>query len=190
VFDSEGEYLREWGGAFFGPRGITVTNSGKVYMVDTGNHRVRRFSPEGVEELTWGGPGSKPGKLQDPYGITTDPSGRVYVCDNGNGRVQIFDADGHYESEFAVRGWRREVFSEPKITRAPDGTLWVTVPALKVVRGYTPEGKLVREINGREVPGGLFEKPLGIGYSSVNNELLVTDLENKLVRLPLATKPR
>jgi len=190
VFNSNGEYLREWGGSFFGPRGITVAANGKIYLADTGNHRIRRFNAEGMEEINWGGLGSAVGQFKEPYGIVTDPDGRVYVCDNGNGRVQIFDADGRFLSEFAVPGWRSEVFSEPKIARTPEGVLWLTVPALKVVRAYTAEGKMVREINGREMPMGLFEKPLGIAYSSLMHELFVTDLENRIARLPLPVKGR
>lgn len=188
VLTSDGEYVREWGGGFFGPRGITVGANGKIYVVDTGNHRVRRFRPEGVEELTWGGLGSAPGQFKEPYGVAADAEGHVYVTDNGNSRLQIFDPDGNYVDAFPVKGWRSEVFSEPKVALTPDGTIWVTVPLEGVVRGYDRAGRVVREITGKEMPMGLFQKPLGIAYSERFHELFVTDLENRIARLPLPVK--
>jgi YYY domain-containing protein len=185
VFDSGGQYLREWGSGLFGPRGIAVSASGKVYLVDTGNHRVLRFDTEGKQEASWGGPGSKPGQFSEPYGVAIDSKGRVYVCDNGNARLQIFSADGAFEAAFPVEGWERKVFSEPKVTITPRGIIWFTVPLRGAIRAYDQTGKLLQEIKGSDVATARFEKPLGIAYSRRAHEIIVADLENRVVRIPV-----
>jgi DNA-binding beta-propeller fold protein YncE len=184
VFTSTGEYVREIGGAFFGPRGIAVTGEGRAYLVDTGNHRIRRFDPKGIEEKNWGGLGDKSGQFKEPVGIAVDMESNVYVCDNGNERVQIFDADGNFKKEFTVEGWEMKVFSEPHIAVAGNGTIWLTVPTQRAVRAYDQDGKVLREIVGAEAPGAVFQRPMGIALLPGQKELVISDLEGRLVRVP------
>jgi YYY domain-containing protein len=184
VFTADGEYKREWADKYYGPRGIAVGPSGAIYLSDTGNHRVRKFNKEGVEELSWGGLGKEPGQFTEPVGLAVDKDGKVYVVDNGNARVQIFDANGKLLSNIPVEGWEQKVFSEPHITVAPDGTIWVSVPTQRVIRAYDPSGKLLREIKGGEEPNLPFDRAMGLAYDKRTDELVVVDLENRVIRLP------
>ncbi len=186
VFNKSGEYQREWGGGFFGPRGIATDAQGKVYVADTGNGRVLRFSAAGQKEIEWGGKGKAPGQFFEPTGITVGADGKVYVCDNGNARVQIFTPDGQFVSEFTVSGWESKVYSEPHVALDPNGTIWLTVPGDKEIRNYDTKGKLLRTITGKSIPGVPFDTPMGIAYSAATKELIVTDLENRILRVPLA----
>jgi YYY domain-containing protein len=170
---------------FFGPRGVTVDAGGRVFVSDTGNHRVVRFSAAGMKELEWGGKGTEPGKFSEPVGIFADAGGKIYVADNGNGRLQVFTPDGRFVSQFPVKGWTSKVYSEPSIVLDADGLIWVTVPLEKQVRAYDASGRLVRTIDGSTVPGAAFVTPMGIGYDRGARHLVISDLENRLVRLPI-----
>ena len=184
VFTPDGVYKREWGDKYYGPRGIAVAPNGTVYLADTGNHRVRKFSKDGAEQLSWGGLGKEPGQFTEPVGLAVDKDGHVYVADNGNARLQIFDADGKLLSIFPVEGWEQKVFSEPHVAIAPDGTIWVSVPVARIVRAYDRSGKVLREIKGGEDAGMPFNRPMGLAYDKKTNELVVVDLEHRLVRVP------
>jgi YYY domain-containing protein len=184
VFSPDGEYQREWTDKYYGPRGIGIGPTGTIYLADTGNHRVRRFTPDGVEEKSWGGLGKEQGQFTEPVGIAVDKDGKVYVVDNGNARVQIFDGDGAFISTFAVDGWEQKVFSEPHVAVLPNGTIWVTVPTRQLIRAYDPTGKVIKEIQGGDDPGLPFDRPMGIAYDAGSDTLVITDLENRLVRLP------
>jgi DNA-binding beta-propeller fold protein YncE len=184
VFAKDGKYLREWATAFYGPRGIAVDQKGSVYVADTGNNRVVRFAANGQKEVEWGGKGSAPGQFLEPVGIVTDAAGQVYVVDNGNGRLQIFTRDGKFVSEFPVSGWESKVYSEPHVTIDAKGTIWVSVPGAKEIRAYDRSGKLVRTITGQQIPGAFFDTPMGIAYNPTKHELVIADLEHKVVRFP------
>jgi tripartite motif-containing protein 71 len=157
-----------------------------VFLADTGNNRIVRFSPAGQKETEWGGKGAKAGQFWEPTGIAADAAGKVYVCDNGNGRLQIFTRDGQFVNMFDVPGWESKVYSEPYVAVDPHGTLWVTVPGAKEIRNYDTSGKLLRTIKGSGTPGVTFDTPMGIAYSPTSRELIVSDLDHRLVRIPLA----
>jgi YYY domain-containing protein len=187
VFDKDGKYQREWAGAFFGPRGVATDAKGTVFVADTGNARIVRFSPQGRLEIQWGGKGAAPGQFFEPTGLTVDGD-KVYVCDNGNGRLQIFTRDGQFVNEFPVSGWESKVYSEPNVAVDPSGTIWVTVPGAKEIRAYDSKGKLLKTITGKSIPGVSFDTPMGIAYSAAEKQLIVTDLENRVLRVPLMEK--
>jgi YYY domain-containing protein len=184
VFNKEGKYLREWAAGFYGPRGIGVDAQGHVYVVDTGNNRIVRFSSAGQKELEWGKKGSGPGEFIEPVGLATDAAGNVYIADNGNGRLQIFTADGRFVGEFPVSGWESKVYSEPHVAIDDKGVIWVSVPGAKEIRAYDRSGKLLRTITGQQIAGAFFDTPMGIALNKSKHELVVADLEHKIVRIP------
>lgn len=188
AFNREGKYLREWAAAFYGPRGIAVDRQGSVYVADTGNNRVVRFSPTGQKEAEWGGKGNAPGQFVEPTGIFVDSNGTVYVVDNGNGRLQLFTRDGRVASAFPVPGWESKVYSEPHVVVDDKGTIWVTVPGAKEVRAYDRAGNLLKTLKGTSIPGVNFETPMGIGYNPQRKELVIADLDHRVVRIPDAQR--
>ena len=184
VFDEKGVWQREWAGGFFGPRGIAVDSGGSVFVADTGNGRIVRFDAFGHQEAEWGRAAGA-GKLADPQGLVTARDGTVYVADNGNGRVAVFDRNGGFVRAFDVAGWRRATFSEPYLALDPGGLLWASVPLEGEVRGYTPEGRLVTTLRGKDLPEGQrFEKPSGLALLP-KGRLFVADLEGRFAVVPL-----
>jgi len=84
--------------------GGTVDGSGNVYLVDTENHRIQKFTSTGTFITEWGGGGTGDGQFSTPQGIDIDTSGRVYVADAGNNRIQVFDTDGTFITKWGSWG--------------------------------------------------------------------------------------
>src|SRR3972149_1227097 len=90
------EFVNKWGsagsgdGQFNTPRAIAVDSSGNVYVVDSGNHRIQKFTSEGVFLTKWGSAGSGDGQFNYAFGVAVDSSGKVYVADWDNHRIQKF----------------------------------------------------------------------------------------------------
>jgi sugar lactone lactonase YvrE len=76
------------------PRGLAVDRVGCVFVADTVNHRVHKFSSEGELLRTWGERGAELGQFDYPYGLATDWAGNLYLADLNNDRVQKFSGAG------------------------------------------------------------------------------------------------
>ncbi len=87
-------------GQFQDAHGLTVDADGNVYVIDTYNHRVQKFSSTGDFVTKWGGItlGADPGQFYYPYAIDVQGD-HVYVGDDG-GRMQKFTLAGAYVDEF------------------------------------------------------------------------------------------
>ncbi|HWA15598.1 MAG TPA: NHL repeat-containing protein, partial [Gemmatimonadales bacterium] len=124
----DGQVLQSWGefadgvafpappGSFNEPWGVAVGPDGSVYVTDTWNHRVQKFSATGTFMDTWGtyGEGQTPDSFYGPRGIAVDQNtGHVFVADTGNKRVVVFDADGNFISQFGSAGLDPGQFDEP-----------------------------------------------------------------------------
>ena len=58
------------------------------------------------------------------------------------------------------------------------------IDLLKEIRAYNEGGKLLRTITGQSVPTARFETPMGIAVDAARKDLVVTDLEHRVVRIP------
>ena len=125
----DGTVLHVWGGfganseseaapsgTFNEPWGIAIGPDGSVYVTDTWNHRIQKFTPEGEFVTTWGYGISQ---IDDPYGfygprdVAVNANGEVFVTDTGNKRVVVFDRDGQFITQFGEAGFGPGQFDEP-----------------------------------------------------------------------------
>lgn len=77
-------------GEFDHPYGIAVDSSGRVYVVDSLNHRIQKFTSTGSLITKWGSYGDGDGQFYFPEGIAVDRTGYVYVVESNNARIQKF----------------------------------------------------------------------------------------------------
>ncbi|XP_019849949.1 PREDICTED: E3 ubiquitin-protein ligase TRIM71-like [Amphimedon queenslandica] len=98
-----------------------------MYVADTYNHRIQKFSPGGKFVSQFGSKGSGPGQLILPIGITIDTAatGLVYVGD-GNHHISVFTSDGVFVRKFGSEGNNIDHIKYPfGLTFDKDGLLYV-----------------------------------------------------------------
>jgi len=87
---------------FYMPSDIAVDKEGNVYVLDSGNHRIQKFDPDGDFLASFGRQGQGPGEFQYPQSIDLDPEGNLYVSDSGNQKIQIIKPDGSLAEELKI----------------------------------------------------------------------------------------
>jgi hypothetical protein len=114
------------GGQFYNPQDVALAPNGSVYVADTDNHRIQKFTSEGVFVSLWGTEGTSDGQFNGPWGIAVAPDGSVYVTDNNNHRIQKFTSGGRFVSKWGEFGTGDGRFNYPiGIAVASNGSVYV-----------------------------------------------------------------
>lgn len=189
-FSADGTFIQQWGGkspdcpypgstpsdvpsgTFCEPWGIAVGGDDSVYVADTWNNRVQKFTADGQFIRMWGhGIAQDPADLlgfYGPRGIVVNTMGNVLVTDTGNNRVVIFNADGQPLSQFGSSGVEPGQFAEP-VGMALDvnGRLYVADTWNQRIQVFTPDE------TGSYTPATNWEVA-GWETTSVNNKPSIT----------------
>ncbi len=153
-FSPEGELIHSWGsfsntnsesaapGTFNEPWGVAVGPDGSVYVADTWNNRIQKFTSKGDFITTWGHSGlaEDMNSFYGPRGIAVDAAGRVFITDTGNKRVVVFTSDGEPITQFGSVGIDPGNFDEPVgIAVGRDGRVYVADTWNQRVQVFTPD---------------------------------------------------
>ncbi|UCC67362.1 MAG: hypothetical protein JSV79_09535, partial [Armatimonadota bacterium] len=178
---------------FSAPAGVAVASDGRVFVADTGNHRIRCITPGGVVSTYAGaetprdGAGRFVGGYRDgpaaqaqfcyPVGLAVDERGVLYVADAGNHSIRRISPGGHV-STLPTSG-AGELKTPTELALAPGNRIWVA---------DTPQGTLWvgprgGPLNQWPAPEGSqsFAAPAGIavlGKGSARPAVYVADAAN------------
>src|SRR5262249_17111995 len=89
-------FLTKWGssgtgdGQFSGPHAVAADAAGNVYVADSVNNRIEKFTSAGAFLTKWGSLGTGDGQVNFPTGVAADAAGNIYVADSANDRIEKF----------------------------------------------------------------------------------------------------
>lgn len=152
VFDTDGNIVRNWGeGVFTNPHGVTIGPDDTVFCVDSRDHSIRQFSPEGellmtLNEPKRSAPAMSGRPVNGPTAVAIDPrNGEILVADGyGNARVHRFSPDGkqllHSFGESGTDPGKFNIVHDIDVDR--DGRIFVADRENRRVQIFSPNGEL------------------------------------------------
>ncbi|HEY68208.1 MAG TPA: hypothetical protein G4N97_08065, partial [Thermoflexia bacterium] len=193
VFGSEGSAP----GQLQGPRGIKVGPDGFVYVADSGNHRIQKFTADGEFVAAWGGPSTieteagVPRGFNEPWDVAIASDGTIYVADTWNHRIQKLDAEGNLITAWGLFGQYspgdgaigQSAFYGPRgVVVGPGGRVYVADTGNKRIQVFEPDGRFAFQWGGGGVLEGYLDEPVGIAIGP-DNEVYVADTWNQRVQV-------
>lgn len=196
-FDGSGTFVTQWGsfvdtggmatdrgGQFWGPRAIAIDGEGNLYVTDTGNKRVQKFTPDGKFLGQWGGVGFQPGQFNEPVGIAISPkTGDIFVADTWNRRIQRFDKNFKPITQWSVQGWAGEsVNNKPYLAVDANDNVYVTDPEGYQVIKFDNQGRVQAVFGQFGNDPKSFNLPTGIAIGPEGNLFVVDALNHRVMK--------
>lgn len=175
---------------FDAPGGVGVAEDGSIYVSDFYNHRVLRFRENGTLDRQWGtgdSSGTASGHFTYPTDVAPLPDGGFVVADAYNHRIQRFTADDTVAwTRPTDQTWADSTTGTFNVATAvaagPEGHIFVADFYNHRIQEFTPEGKFVQAVNGKNTGDGQFERPVDVDVGPDGN-LYVVDLGNNRIQV-------
>jgi len=177
TFYQNGTFLYQFGevgtgdGQFQEPQGIGIDqNTGELYVSDSIENTIQKFTSEGVFLLKFGG-----AYLDGPESILITNE-LVYVCSETTGTIEVFDTEGLHKSSFGLG----EFTDDPEgITVDPLGHILVNNEGKGLISIFDPNGTHIIDW-GVGTGSGVGEPNYadGLAYDYYRHRLAVADQGN------------
>jgi streptogramin lyase len=203
-FSSEGDYITKWGSEGSGSGqfrfendsessepGIAFDSEGNVYIADSFNHRIQKFSSEGVFIAQWGTYGDGDGQFNKPTGIAIDGSDNVFVVDTKNYRVQKFGSDGGFLTKWGKEGSGNGEFYgyHGAISLGPNGiavdrngNVYVTDNMGHRIQKFSSDGQYITKFGEFGSDPGMLIEPSYLHIGSTD-KIYVSDTDNNRIQV-------
>jgi hypothetical protein len=171
-------------GRFDRPYNATVDSAGNVYVADSYNHRIQKFTADGTHLATWGSYSwvpntyNDPGKFAVPVDVAVDSGGNIYVSDTGNYRIQKLKPDGSFD-----KMWLMIPGSSWPYCLSVDSTgtyVYVAESFNHRIQQYTTNGAFVRAWGSLGSGDGQLNRPFGVDVDSEGNVYVTEALNNRI----------
>ena len=167
---------------FKNPMGIAVDSVDNIYVLDSGNFQIKKFSPSGKLILSWGSYGSENGQFKNPSGIFVDKK-YVYVADTANARIQKFDQNGNFIHKWGSYGNLPGLFQTPvALAASNDGNLYVSDSGSNKIQIFDSNGQYKDQIQSSVTEEAKFSSSNSIAFDSKNNFYIVVSADNRILQ--------
>ena len=186
-FTLEGQFISSVGSAgsarlqFKSPWAIAYNGTNnKLYVCDTGNHRITILNLDLSFHGCFGSEGSDPGQFSYPVSVSVDMIGNVLVADFKD-KIQIFNKNGRFISSINT------VLGQPlngpvSVSVGADGNVYIVEHGSNRVSVFDDSLHYIKSFGKKGDKDGEFSYPYCITVSS-DNIVYVSDTANNRIQL-------
>jgi Bacterial Ig-like domain/RTX calcium-binding nonapeptide repeat (4 copies)/NHL repeat len=170
-------------GEFNLPAGVATDSSNSVYVADTNNNRIQKFTSAGAYTTQWGSVGTGNGQFSLPQGIATDSSNNVYVADTGNNRIQKFNSTGTYMTQWGSAGTGNGQFASPSgVAVDSSGNVYVADAGNTRIQKFNSTGTFITKWGSAGTGNGQFgaTTTLDVATGSHDNVIVADTANNRI----------
>jgi DNA-binding beta-propeller fold protein YncE len=168
-------------GQFDSPRGITADSAGNIFISDTGNGRIEKFSAAGAFIASMGTKGAGYGQFGDPNGIAIDRAGNIYVAEATNHRIQKLTPEGNFIADW--KGPDAGFYGPRKIDIAPDQSLYVVDQGRTRIVRCDQNFKMLATWGTKGNGDGQFDDPTSLAIDRAGGKVYVADPRNHRIQV-------
>ena len=169
------------GGQFDSPQAIAVGGDGTVFVADTGNSRIQKFSPTGAFLGIIKIAGSGAGKKAEPSGIAVNEAGNIYVADTSKHSVDKLAPDGALMAEW--QGPDPGFYGPRGVAVGPDNSIYVVDQGRTRIVKFDTEGRVLSVWGSKGGGNGQFDDPTSVAVDHKTDKIYVADPRNKRIQV-------
>jgi DNA-binding beta-propeller fold protein YncE len=163
------------------PSGIAIDADANVYITDTDNYRIQKFSPSGALITRWGRKGVENGEFDSPQGIAIDGAGSVYVADTQNHRIQKFSSSGEFIMKWGSEGEGIGEFLNPQDIKVDaGGNVYVADAGNDRIQKFNSSGAFIDKWGSKGKAYGEFNDPHGLEIDKSGNVYVVDRINHRI----------
>ncbi|MDH2907803.1 MAG: hypothetical protein PXX83_06905 [Candidatus Nitrosotalea sp.] len=166
---------------FKSPTSIAIDQDNNIYVVDSGNSKIKKFDDKNNLLLSWGDAGSSNGQFKNPSGIFVNEN-YVYVADSGNSRIIMFNKTGSFVYSWGTYGDNPGMFQIPTaINSDHSGDLVVGDMELGSIQLFDNKGTYEDKLDSSLADGASFSGIKALAFDSRDN-LYAISTDNKILK--------
>jgi tripartite motif-containing protein 71 len=179
-FGSKGGDNTQFSCSFF----VITDKKGRIYVSDSGNHRIQVFEENGQWKETIGSLGRKNGEFNFPCGIAFNSRNHMIIADSGNHRVQVLDERWQFLLVIGSKGVRNGQFDYPHGVIVDSEDNIVVVDSLNHrIQMFSEDGKWIKTIGKEGSNPGEFFYPWSMEISKLDGRIFVSDNGNHRIQV-------
>ena len=168
-------------GQLLSPQGIASAATGQIYVADTGNGRVQRFSNAGTFETAWG-MYPAPGVMDTPSGLAVDANDNIYVTNQDQDTIQKFAPNGTFLTAWGGTGSVNGQLLDPSaIAVSADGFVYVADKGNQRIQRFDTDGTYLGQWGSFGTADGQLSSPQGIAVDGAGR-VYVADTANHRIQ--------
>jgi len=159
----DGTFIAQWAPGLYGPRKITIGPDDSIYVVDSGDNRIVKFSLAGQVLASWGSAGTGDGQFRGVSSVAVDPTNKVYVADPMNSRIQVFDSNGKLLTKWSIPEWAQPLGFEELAVDPDRSRLYASSAHMSVILVFDLQGNRLETVT--PTPPDKLDGPLALALA-------------------------